>query len=69
MLVHPGQPVGDHDLGFVLASGAGTPGVQLGLPVMESGEAVDRSTLSQGALDDVGFMQSGVVLVWRAIML
>lgn len=36
---------------------------------MESGEAIDRSTLSQGALDDVGFMQSGVVLVWRAIML
>ena len=59
----------DHDLGFVLASGAGGLGVQLGLPVMESGEAIDRSTLGPGAPADVGFMQSAVGLVWRAIVL
>lgn len=59
----------DHDLGIVLASGAGALGVQLGLPVMESGEAVDRSTLGLGAPADVGFMQSAVGLVWRAIVL
>ncbi len=59
----------DRDLGIVLASGAGALGVQLGRPVMESGEVTDRSELGLGDPADVDFMQSAVGLVWRAIVL
>jgi len=59
----------DRDLGIVLASGAGGLGVQLGMPVMESGEVADRSELGIGEPADVDFMQSAVGLVWRAILL
>lgn len=60
---------GDRGLGIVLASGAGALGVQLGQPVMESGEVTDRSELGVGDPADVDFMQSAVGLVWRAIVL
>ena len=46
-------------------SGAGALGVQLGRPVMESGEVTDRSELGLGDPADVDFMQSAVGLVWR----
>ena len=59
----------DRGLGIVLASGAGALGVQLGQPVMESGEVTDRSELGLGDPADVDFMQSAVGLVWRAIVL
>lgn len=59
----------DRGLGIVLASGAGALGVQLGMPVMESGEIADRSELGVGEPADVDFMQSAVGLVWRAIVL
>lgn len=59
----------DRDLGIVLASGAGGLGVQLGMPVMESGEVTDRAELGIGEPADVDFMQSAVGLVWRAILL
>lgn len=59
----------DRDLGIVLASGAGGLGVQLGMPVVESGEVTDRSELGIGEPADVDFMQSAVGLVWRAILL
>lgn len=59
----------DRDLGIVLASGAGGLGVQLGMPVVESGEVTDRAELGIGEPADVDFMQSAVGLVWRAILL
>lgn len=59
----------DRNLGIVLASGAGGLGVQLGMPVVESGEVTDRSELGIGEPADVDFMQSAVGLVWRAILL
>jgi adenosylcobinamide-phosphate synthase len=59
----------DRNLGIVLASGAGGLGVQLGMPVMDSGDVTDRSELGTGDPADVDFMQSAVGLVWRAILL
>lgn len=59
----------DRDLGIVLASGAGALGVQLGMPVVDSGEVTDRAELGLGEMADVDFMQSAVGLVWRAIVL
>lgn len=59
----------DHGLGIVLASGAGALGVQLGMPVVDSGEVTDRAELGIGEPADVDFMQSAVGLVWRAIVL
>ncbi|MBS1188277.1 MAG: CobD/CbiB family protein [Rhodocyclaceae bacterium] len=59
----------DRDIGIVLASGAGGLGVQLGMPVVQSGEVTDRSELGIGEPADVDFMQSAVGLVWRAILL
>jgi len=59
----------DRNLGIVLASGAGGLGVQLGMPMLESGEVADRSELGVGEPADVDFMQSAVGLVWRAILL
>lgn len=59
----------DRGLGIVLASGAGALGVQLGMPVAESGVIADRSELGIGEPADMDFMQSAVGLVWRAIVL
>lgn len=59
----------DQGLGIVLASGAGALGVQLGMPMVESGEVTDRAELGVGEPADVDFMQSAVGLVWRAIVL
>jgi cobalamin biosynthesis protein CobD/CbiB len=59
----------DHDLGIVLASGAGALGVQLGRPLAEGLEVADRAELGLGDPPDVDFMQSAVGLVWRATVL
>lgn len=59
----------DHDLGIVLASGAGALGVQLGMPLLEGGDVTDRGALGTGEPADVDFMQSAVGLVWRATIL
>lgn len=59
----------DRALGIVLAAGAGALGVQLGMPVVDSGELTDRAELGLGEPADVDFMQSAVGLVWRATVL
>lgn len=59
----------DPGLGIVLAAGAGALGVQLGMPVVDSGELTDRAELGLGEPADVDFMQSAVGLVWRATVL
>lgn len=56
----------DPETGIVLASAAGALGVQLGMPVVESGDINDRAELGVGSPADVEFMQSAVGLVWRA---
>ncbi len=55
--------------GILLASGAGALGVRLGMPVMESGEVTDRPELGLGEEADADFMQSGIGLVWRTLLL
>jgi len=55
--------------GILLASGAGALGVKLGMPVMESGEIADRPELGLGEEADADFMQSGIGLVWRTLLL
>ena len=56
-------------IGIVLASGAGALGVRLGMPVVEAGEIADRAEIGTGDEADVDFMQSGIGLVWRALLL
>lgn len=56
----------DPEIGIVLASGAGALGVQLGMPVVDSGDVNERIELGMGQTADVEFMQSAVGLVWRA---
>ena len=56
----------DHNLGIVLASGAGALGVQLGLPLADGIEVSEGAELGLGDPADVDFMQSAVGLVWRA---
>ncbi len=55
--------------GILLASGAGALGVKLGMPVMELGEVTDRPELGLGEEADADFMQSGIGLVWRTLLL
>lgn len=59
----------DPHLGIVLAAGAGAMGVKLGMPVVEDGELVDRPQLGVGDDADVGFLDSAIGLVWRALVL
>jgi adenosylcobinamide-phosphate synthase len=55
--------------GILLASGAGALGVRLGQPIVESGEVTDRPELGLGEEADADFMQSGIGLVWRTLVL
>jgi adenosylcobinamide-phosphate synthase len=55
--------------GILLAAGAGALGVRLGTPVVEDGNVVDRPQLGVGDDADVGFLDSTVGLVWRALVL
>jgi cobalamin biosynthesis protein CobD/CbiB len=55
----------DHELGIVLASGAGALGVRLGRPEVSP----NHGELGVGETANVDFMQSAVGLVWRAIAL
>lgn len=59
----------EHDLGIVLASGAGALGVQLGRPLVGGEDGNAESELGLGAPADADFMQSAVGLVWRATLL
>jgi adenosylcobinamide-phosphate synthase len=59
----------DEAEGILLASGAGALGVRLGLPIIESGELTERPELGLGEEADADFMQSGIGLVWRTLVL
>ncbi len=59
----------DEAAGILLASGAGALGVRLGLPIVESGEVLVRPELGLGEEADADFMQSGIGLVWRTLVL
>ena len=59
----------DEAAGILLASGAGALGVRLGQPFMESGEITQRPELGLGEEADADFMQSGIGLVWRTMVL
>ncbi len=59
----------DEAAGILLASGAGALGVRLGLPIIESGEITERPELGLGEEADADFMQSGIGLVWRTLVL
>lgn len=58
----------DSETGILLASGAGALGVRLGMPIPQGGLPLDRPELGAGDEADVGFMQSTVGLVWRAVV-
>lgn len=55
--------------GIVLASGAGSLGVRLGMTIPQNGLPLDRAELGMG--DDAGieFMQSTTGLIWRSAVL
>ncbi|CAG0926742.1 MAG: Cobalamin biosynthesis protein CbiB [Rhodocyclaceae bacterium] len=59
----------DEATGILLASGAGALGVRLGQPIVESGEVTERPELGLGEEADADFMQSGIGLVWRTLVL
>jgi cobalamin biosynthesis protein CobD/CbiB len=59
----------DHNLGVVLASGAGALGVKLGMPIRQGNELVDRPELGVGDMADAAFMESAVGLGWRALVM
>jgi len=58
----------DASLGIVLASGAGAMGVRLGMPFLSELNPVDRPELGLGEEADVGFLDSTIGLVWRALV-
>jgi len=55
-------------LGVVLASGAGAMGVRLGMPILSDLNPVDRPEIGLGDEADVGFLDSTVGLIWRALV-
>lgn len=58
----------DPSLGVVLASGAGAMGVRLGMPFLSESNPVDRPELGLGDDADLGFLDSTIGLVWRALV-
>jgi len=58
----------DPSLGVVLASGAGAMGVRLGMPFLSELSPVDRPELGLGDEADIGFLDSTIGLVWRALV-
>jgi adenosylcobinamide-phosphate synthase len=58
----------DPSLGVVLASGAGAMGVRLGMPFLSEVSPVSRPELGLGDDADVGFLDSTIGLVWRALV-
>lgn len=58
----------DPSLGVVLASGAGAMGVRLGMPFLSELSPVDRPELGLGEDADIGFLDTTVGLVWRALV-
>ena len=58
----------DPSLGVVLASGAGAMGVRLGMPFLAEENPVDRPEMGLGDEADIGFLDSTIGLVWRALV-
>lgn len=58
----------DRDAGILLASGAGSLGVRLGMPLLQDGLPLDRPELGVGDDADTDFMQSAIGLVWRSVV-
>ncbi len=58
----------DPSLGIVLASGAGAMGVRRGMPFLSNLSPVDRPEVGLGDAADVGFLDSTIGLVWRALV-
>jgi adenosylcobinamide-phosphate synthase len=58
----------DSEAGILLASGAGSLGVRLGMPIPQGGLPEDRPELGIGDDADADFMQSTVGLVWRSVV-
>ncbi len=58
----------DKDAGILLASGAGSLGVRLGMAIPQDGSSQDRSELGLGEEADVDSMQSTIGLVWRSVV-
>ena len=59
----------DQAAGILLASGAGSLGVRLGMVISQDGAPLDRAELGVGDAADVDFMQSTIGLVWRSVVL
>ncbi len=58
----------DKEAGILLASGAGSLGVRLGMTIPQDGLSLDRAELGVGDDADVDFMQSTIGLVWRSLV-
>jgi len=58
----------ERSIGIVLASGAGAMGVRLGMPFLSELSPIDRPELGLGEDADVGFLDSTIGLVWRALV-
>lgn len=54
--------------GIVLASGAGSLGVRLGMAIPQDGLSLDRTELGMGDDADTDFMQSTTGLIWRSLV-
>jgi len=59
----------DHNEGILLAAGAGSLGVCLGQPIMQSGEPLERPELGTGDTAEVEALQRFVGLVRRTLVL
>ena len=58
----------DREEGILLASGAGSLGVRLGMVIPQGGLPLDRPELGIGDDADADFMQSAIGLVWRSVV-
>ncbi len=58
----------DKDAGILLASGAGSLGVRLGMAIPQGGSALERAELGLGDEADVDSMQSTIGLVLRSVV-
>ena len=58
----------DGEAGIILASGAGSLGVRLGMIIPQDGLPLDRPELGIGDDADADFMQSAIGLVWRSVV-
>lgn len=58
----------DPEAGILLASGAGSLGVRLGMPIPQGGLPLDRPELGIGDEADADFLQSTIGLMWRSVV-